>query len=165
MVTTQHATISDSIVLTELLWFDSIGNRIKDLGGRSTSHSIQSLQPFTHVGCLSEFIVGANDTTPIYFPNIFNAFNLPNLPQNFSFSSLTKSELVNPIRNVSEYTLVFVDLVGPGFSNATVGAILLAPIYWDSASRQIVEWEIDTCYISSGWGISNVTGSCDVSSP
>ena len=166
MVTTQQATISDAIVLMELLWFDSIGNRIKNLGGRSTTHSIQSLQPFTHVACLSDFIVGANDTTPIYFPNIFNPFDLlPNLPQNFSFSGLTKSELVSPVRNVSENTLVFVDLAGPGFSNATVGAIYLAPLYWDPLKRQVVEWEMDTCYISSGWGISNVTGSSDVSSP
>jgi hypothetical protein len=166
MVTTQQATISDAIVLIELLWFDSTGNRIKSLGGRSTSHSIQSLQPFTQVECLQDFIVGANDTTPICFPNIFNTFDVfPNLPQNFSFSGLTKSELVKPVQNVTENTLVFVDLVGPEFSNATVGAIFLTPLYWHPLSRQIVEWEMNTCCISSGWGMSNVTGSSDVSSP
>ena len=165
MVTTQQATISDAIVLIELLWFSSAGNRIKTLGGRSTSHSIQSLQPFTHVACLSDYIVGVNDTTPIYFPNIFNPLNLPDLPQNFSFSDLTKSELAKPVQNVTEYTLVFVDLVGPEFSNATTGAILLTPLYWHPLEQQVVKWEMDTCYISSGWGISNVTGSSDVSSP
>jgi len=165
MVTTQQATISDAIVLIELLWFDSIGNRIKNLGGRSTSHSIQSLQPFTHVACLSGYIVGVNDTTPIYFPNIFNPLDILDLPQNFSFSGLTKSELAKPLQNVTENILVFVDLVGPEFSNATTGAILLTPLYWHSLEQQVVEWEMDTCYISSGWGISNVTGSSDVSSP
>jgi hypothetical protein len=165
MVTTQQATISDALVSIEILWYESIGNRIKDLGGRSISHSIQSLQPFTYVRCLPDYIVAENDTTPIYFPNIFNDFNDPNLPQNFSFSGLTRSELVNPVQHVYEKTLVFVDLVGPEFPNATTGAILLTPLYYNPKERQVVEWELDTCYISSGWGISNITGTGDGSRP
>src|SRR5205807_1622892 len=49
MVTTQQATISDAITHIEQLWSYSVGNRILNLGGRSISHTIQSLQPFTSV--------------------------------------------------------------------------------------------------------------------
>jgi hypothetical protein len=159
LVTTQQATISDALVLVELLWFDSAAIQIRNAGGRSVSHSVQALQPFTNVRCQYDIIAGVNDTTPIYFPNIFNAYGLQNGPQNFSFTGVTKSELVNTFQRESENALVFVDLVGPGFSNATIGAILLPPL--DSGP----EWEIDTCYISSGWGISNITGSGDISQP
>ena len=86
LVTSQSATISDALVLIELLWFDSAGSQIKIAGGRSVSHSIQALQPFTNVKCQTDLIAGVNDTTPIYFPSIFNPLNLfPNIPQNFSF--------------------------------------------------------------------------------
>jgi hypothetical protein len=156
MVTMPHATISDALATIEQLWDNAIlddTNRISDSGARSISHSTQALQPFTQVQCLNDIVVGVNDTTPIYFPNIFNVFGLPSLPQNFSFSGFTKPELINIVRNTSEQNLIFVDLVGPGFSNATTGAILLSP------SDSELEWFINACYISSGWGISNITGS------
>jgi hypothetical protein len=160
MVTMQQASISDALVLIEQFWYDSVRDLIRDNGGRSVLHSIQSLQPFTHVLCLPDS-AGVDDTTPIYFPNIFNPFNLPNLPQNVSFSGLTRSELANSVKNTSEITLVFVDLVGSEFPNATAGAIAIAPL----GIVNPFDPKLVACYISSGWGISNMTGSGDTSLP
>lgn len=156
LATMQQATVSDALVTVEQLWTSAAGNSIRDSGARNISHSTQALQPFTAVQCLTDTIFGRNDTTPIYFPNFFNPFGVPNLPQNLSYKGWTKPELANTFRNTTELSVVFVDLVEPEFSPATTGAIVLIPI------GPKFLWFLQTCHIRSGWGISDVTGSGDV---
>lgn len=155
MATTQQIVFADALVLVSTLWASVANNMEPPISRRDSLHSIEILQPFTQVICADpKLIVNSTDVTPVVFESQSGRIKTP-----INYDGITKAQLMQVSGNVSQPRLVFVDLPGSTFVNASLGAIILLPRDPNNDTQLY-----SSCVVSSGWGSTSMvtsTGSND----
>ena len=115
-------------------------------------------EPYAIVSCLADNITDSNKQDPVRFARISETNQELAKPRTINeLPNLTKGQLLDSSRNVSEYQLTWTALPTPLFNDKAFGAIILLPSTSQTQTpTSDLPQEIMTCTLKAGWGTSTV---------
>ena len=113
-------------------------------------------EPYGIVSCVADYIDDSNKGDHVRFARLSETNEELSKPRVINpLSSLTKEQVLDILRNVSEYHLNWTELPQPLFNEKAFGAILIPPQESVPASSEIQQ-NFTACTLNAGWGTSAV---------
>ncbi|KAL8732573.1 MAG: hypothetical protein Q9181_003904 [Wetmoreana brouardii] len=174
LATTQQAVITDALVTTAGLWFDSLTNVTAKAGHGSplsdqsdATHTLATnySQPYSAAVCLPDQVSNLTGSRPVAFPILYGINPLETATGNVTYQGPSGIELTGVIEHpdlfyhqlwdipgqVQDYRLRWIELPNGSFNGSSIGAVILLP-----ASKTTSEQNLLVCNIAAGWGSSSL---------
>ena len=155
--TVPHSAVADAISLGSALWSNSMDDPHqyeKYLSNRGTSQILRAWQPYTSVGCVSDWIT-QNSTGNLYFTNASDYAGAAGISVHVD-SPWPLSQLWKEAQDSTQMRIHWLEIPDSAFANTSMGAVGVFPATSPGAPVSMVK-----CLIQARWVPSTLNTTTD----